>query len=149
MPDSPTRTRPGTAGPTTWVRTHVKVEEVKARKQQRHSEKICCFIQVYGCLHINLEVDTRLPLDTLTLELWAGCDFLSRLTLTFTFVAASLTDYHRCQKTLGEKGVDMTPCDWHKRVYTSLCPKSWVIILLTFIKPNTAQKTGDPWAGFV
>lgn len=38
----------------------------------------------------------------------------------------------------------MTPCDWHKRIYTSLCPKSWVIIFLTFIKPNTAQMTGDP-----
>lgn len=27
-PGSPTRTRPGTAGPTTWVRLHVKVKEV-------------------------------------------------------------------------------------------------------------------------
>ncbi|XP_018590411.1 cytochrome c oxidase subunit 6B1 [Scleropages formosus] len=34
-------------------------------------------------------------------------------------------DYHRCQKALTAKGVDVTPCDWYLRVYKSLCPSSW------------------------
>ncbi|CAL8305239.1 unnamed protein product [Boreogadus saida] len=35
-------------------------------------------------------------------------------------------DFHRCQKSLTAKGVDVTPCDWYRRVYKSLCPMSWV-----------------------
>ncbi|KAI4877861.1 hypothetical protein NFI96_032690, partial [Prochilodus magdalenae] len=35
-------------------------------------------------------------------------------------------DYHRCQKALEAKGVDVAPCDWYKRVYKSICPMSWV-----------------------
>ncbi|KAJ8245823.1 hypothetical protein GJAV_G00260680 [Gymnothorax javanicus] len=35
-------------------------------------------------------------------------------------------DYHRCQKALTNKGVDVAPCDWYKRVYKSLCPVSWI-----------------------
>ncbi|KAJ8284208.1 hypothetical protein COCON_G00030580 [Conger conger] len=35
-------------------------------------------------------------------------------------------DYHRCQKSLTNKGVDIAPCDWYKRVYKSLCPMSWI-----------------------
>ncbi|KAG9349929.1 hypothetical protein JZ751_026282 [Albula glossodonta] len=37
-------------------------------------------------------------------------------------------DYHRCQKALTDKGVDVAPCDWYKRVYKSLCPLSWVSV---------------------
>nr|XP_056720226.1 cytochrome c oxidase subunit 6B1 [Euleptes europaea] len=35
-------------------------------------------------------------------------------------------DYHRCTKSLGAKGKDIKLCDWYRRVYTSLCPISWV-----------------------
>ncbi|GFW03607.1 cytochrome c oxidase subunit 6B1 [Trichonephila clavipes] len=32
-------------------------------------------------------------------------------------------DYHRCQKVKGE---DYSPCEYYKRVYTSICPNGWV-----------------------
>ncbi|KAK7919766.1 hypothetical protein WMY93_011050 [Mugilogobius chulae] len=35
-------------------------------------------------------------------------------------------DFHRCEKALEAKGVDTAPCDWYKKVYTSLCPNSWI-----------------------
>ncbi|KAK1882078.1 Cytochrome c oxidase subunit 6B1 [Dissostichus eleginoides] len=35
-------------------------------------------------------------------------------------------DFYRCQKALDAKGVDTAPCDWYKRVFTSICPISWV-----------------------
>ncbi|PRD31548.1 UNVERIFIED_CONTAM: Cytochrome c oxidase subunit 6B1 [Trichonephila clavipes] len=33
-------------------------------------------------------------------------------------------DYHRCQKVKGE---DYSPCEYYKRVYTSICPNGWYI----------------------
>ncbi|KAI5618993.1 cytochrome c oxidase subunit VIb-like [Silurus asotus] len=35
-------------------------------------------------------------------------------------------DYYRCHNALEAKGADVTPCDWYKRVYKSLCPISWI-----------------------
>ncbi|XP_069804818.1 cytochrome c oxidase subunit 6B1-like [Dendropsophus ebraccatus] len=35
-------------------------------------------------------------------------------------------DYHRCQKSLIAKGKDPYPCEWYRRVYSSMCPNSWV-----------------------
>jgi cytochrome c oxidase subunit 6b len=35
----------------------------------------------------------------------------------------SYVDYHRCIKMKGE---DYEPCQYFKRVYTTLCPKAWV-----------------------
>ncbi|XP_048357234.1 cytochrome c oxidase subunit 6B1 [Sphaerodactylus townsendi] len=35
-------------------------------------------------------------------------------------------DYHRCEKAMAAKGGDPYVCQWYKRVYTSLCPISWV-----------------------
>ncbi|KAF5299854.1 hypothetical protein FQA39_LY11391 [Lamprigera yunnana] len=35
----------------------------------------------------------------------------------------SFLDYHRCQKA---KGTDYAPCDYFKKVYTSMCPNEWV-----------------------
>ncbi|KAG8197658.1 hypothetical protein JTE90_001587 [Oedothorax gibbosus] len=32
-------------------------------------------------------------------------------------------DYHRCRKVKGE---DHAPCDYFKKVYSSLCPNSWI-----------------------
>lgn len=32
-------------------------------------------------------------------------------------------DYHRCQKV---KGADYEPCEWFKKVYKTLCPRTWV-----------------------
>ncbi|KYO23515.1 cytochrome c oxidase subunit 6B2 [Alligator mississippiensis] len=35
-------------------------------------------------------------------------------------------DYHRCMKVLTARGRDTKPCLWYYRVFTSLCPLSWV-----------------------
>lgn len=35
-------------------------------------------------------------------------------------------DFHRCNKALSAKGMDVTPCEWYQRVYKSLCPITWV-----------------------
>ncbi|KAG8433723.1 hypothetical protein GDO86_012178 [Hymenochirus boettgeri] len=35
-------------------------------------------------------------------------------------------DYHRCQKSLTNKGLDPYDCEWYRRVYKCLCPISWV-----------------------
>ncbi|KAF3692049.1 Cytochrome c oxidase subunit 6B1 Cytochrome c oxidase subunit VIb isoform 1 [Channa argus] len=35
-------------------------------------------------------------------------------------------DFHRCNKALAAKDQDVTPCDWYRRVYKSLCPMGWV-----------------------
>uniref|UniRef100_A0A670JE77 Cytochrome c oxidase subunit 6B1 n=2 Tax=Podarcis muralis TaxID=64176 RepID=A0A670JE77_PODMU len=35
-------------------------------------------------------------------------------------------DFHRCEKAMNAKGGDPYVCQWYKRVYTSLCPVSWV-----------------------
>ncbi|XP_069461099.1 cytochrome c oxidase subunit 6B1-like [Ambystoma mexicanum] len=35
-------------------------------------------------------------------------------------------DFHRCERSLKEKGVDIYPCQWYRRVYRTLCPISWV-----------------------
>ncbi|XP_038676968.1 cytochrome c oxidase subunit 6B1 isoform X1 [Scyliorhinus canicula] len=35
-------------------------------------------------------------------------------------------DFHRCNKTLTAKGADTVPCEWYRRVFTSLCPTSWI-----------------------
>ncbi|XP_034049878.1 cytochrome c oxidase subunit 6B1 [Thalassophryne amazonica] len=39
---------------------------------------------------------------------------------------SNYVDYFRCQKTLEARGVDTTPCEWYKRVFTSLCPMAWI-----------------------
>lgn len=39
---------------------------------------------------------------------------------------AVLADYHRCMKVLTARGRDTKPCLWYYRVFTSLCPLSWV-----------------------
>ncbi|KAM4651466.1 cytochrome c oxidase subunit 6B1-like isoform 1-T2 [Discoglossus pictus] len=35
-------------------------------------------------------------------------------------------DFHRCEKTLSDKGQDVAKCQWYKRVYKCMCPNSWV-----------------------
>ncbi|CAB0004056.1 unnamed protein product [Nesidiocoris tenuis] len=35
----------------------------------------------------------------------------------------SFLDYHRCQKV---KGTNYEPCNYFKRVYSSICPNEWV-----------------------
>ncbi|KAK4876836.1 hypothetical protein RN001_009342 [Aquatica leii] len=35
----------------------------------------------------------------------------------------SFLDYHRCQKA---RGTNYAPCEYFKKVYTSICPHSWV-----------------------
>ncbi|TFK05419.1 CTD small phosphatase-like protein [Platysternon megacephalum] len=35
-------------------------------------------------------------------------------------------DFHRCEKAMAAKGADTMCCQWYCRVYTSLCPISWV-----------------------
>ena len=35
----------------------------------------------------------------------------------------SYIDFHRCQKIKGE---DFAPCEYFKKVYTSMCPIAWV-----------------------
>jgi len=32
-------------------------------------------------------------------------------------------DYHKC---INKRGEDYVPCQWFKKVYTSMCPFSWV-----------------------
>lgn len=61
--------------------------------------------------------------DMLTLCLETQVVLLKIITVG---IVSLLTDYHRCQKALEAKGVDVTPCDWYKRVYKSICPMSWV-----------------------
>lgn len=148
-PDSPTRTRPGTAGPITWVRLRVKVTELsthsapvevkpkhefmtKPQPEEFSCETLrplrllctilhCCLLVTLGGIALS-----KPSWDLLTLELWAGPDFLTPLIA----LVVSQTDYHRCQKALDAKGVDTTPCDWYQRVYKSLCPMSWVCFFI-------------------
>lgn len=35
----------------------------------------------------------------------------------------SFLDYHRCQKA---RGTDYEPCQYFKKVFTSMCPNAWV-----------------------
>ncbi|XP_018591978.1 cytochrome c oxidase subunit 6B2 isoform X1 [Scleropages formosus] len=35
-------------------------------------------------------------------------------------------DFHRCNKALTAKGLDVAPCEWYQRVFKSLCPIGWV-----------------------
>uniref|UniRef100_A0A3Q3B891 Cytochrome c oxidase subunit 6B1 n=1 Tax=Kryptolebias marmoratus TaxID=37003 RepID=A0A3Q3B891_KRYMA len=37
-------------------------------------------------------------------------------------------DFHRCNKALSAKQQDPAPCEWYRRVYTSLCPMGWVCL---------------------
>lgn len=101
-PDSPTRTRPGTAGPITWVRLRVKVTElsthsppleVKPKHEfmtKPHPEGLSCETLrllrllctiLHGCLLVTLGgIALSKPSgDLLTLELRAIPDFLTPL----------------------------------------------------------------------
>uniref|UniRef100_A0A3Q3IT83 Cytochrome c oxidase subunit 6B1 n=1 Tax=Monopterus albus TaxID=43700 RepID=A0A3Q3IT83_MONAL len=53
--------------------------------------------------------DTRFPNQNQTKNCWVN-----------------YVDYHRCQNALTAKGADTTPCEWYRRVYTSLCPMAWI-----------------------
>ncbi|KAK5642366.1 hypothetical protein RI129_008533 [Pyrocoelia pectoralis] len=46
----------------------------------------------------------------------------------------SFLDYHRCQKA---RGTDYEPCQYFKRVYTSMCPNAWVEKWNTQIEEGT------------
>ncbi|XP_063798346.1 cytochrome c oxidase subunit 6B1 [Pseudophryne corroboree] len=35
-------------------------------------------------------------------------------------------DFHRCEKSLNAKGLDLAPCEYYQKIYRSLCPSSWV-----------------------
>nr|XP_056703281.1 cytochrome c oxidase subunit 6B1 [Euleptes europaea] len=48
-------------------------------------------------------------------------------------------DYHRCEKAMAAKGGDPYVCQWYKRVYTSLCPVSWVTAWDERIEEGTFQ----------
>ncbi|XP_033962706.1 cytochrome c oxidase subunit 6B1 isoform X1 [Pseudochaenichthys georgianus] len=58
--------------------------------------------------------DARFPNSNQTRNCWSN------------YLVSLLIDFYRCQKALDAKGVDTAPCDWYKRVFTSICPISWV-----------------------
>uniref|UniRef100_A0A8D0B7P0 Cytochrome c oxidase subunit n=1 Tax=Salvator merianae TaxID=96440 RepID=A0A8D0B7P0_SALMN len=35
-------------------------------------------------------------------------------------------DYYRCVKIMSAKGKDIKSCEWYQRVFTSICPISWI-----------------------
>ena len=60
-----------------------------------------------------------ISLVILDLKLYLGLIFLSRNCWQ------NYVDFHRCHKV---KGDDYEPCDYFKRIYSSLCPNEWVSI---------------------
>lgn len=124
-PDSPTRTRPGTAGPTTWV----SLQAGQGQSSQLWIGTLLSFL--------NEDTNTFLTSNQLNISsgFWGGGSLTFALNLDrghvlfiilIVVIVSLLIDYHRCQKALDAKGVDTAPCDWYKRVYKSLCPISWV-----------------------
>uniref|UniRef100_A0A8D2L8W8 Cytochrome c oxidase subunit 6B1 n=1 Tax=Varanus komodoensis TaxID=61221 RepID=A0A8D2L8W8_VARKO len=46
-------------------------------------------------------------------------------------------DYYRCMKIMKAKGKDVEACKWYFRVFTSLCPISWVSRSITLAGENS------------
>lgn len=42
-------------------------------------------------------------------------------------------DFHRCEKAMTAKGGDVSVCEWYRRVYKSLCPVSWYLLLMLIV----------------
>lgn len=49
-----------------------------------------------------------------------------------------ISDFHRCNKALSAKDQDLTPCQWYQRIYKSLCPMSWVGLIITGLEVHRA-----------
>lgn len=152
-PDSPTRTRPGTAGPIIWVRPRVKVKELSTYFSASEMKPKHYFStkQEPECLFYEILKVCRTAVCTWLLELLPSpnpVEVCRPLNLGpdlnswhFQLLMSFLTDYHRCQKALDAKGVDTAPCDWYKRVYKSLCPMSWVTGFYSFNVSETRHSS--------